>query len=288
MFDWLRNATQSAEGLTQQQINDYVDGQLSADEHARFEAELAQQPALQQQVSELQFIKSTLSELPTVRAPRHFTLDPAVYAKSKPSWELRLYPALQATTALAALLFMVAAVFTIWRPMGSVANFTAENDSAEIVALEIDDREQAAPLAAPQAAERAVEADADLVSQETSADTLMSDDSAEEMGMADEAADEETELFIPMIELDSEDEAADSSLANADIQSTIADEAAAQEFGLNDDGSTITTLADDPNSALGQSLQADGIRPAVAWMLALGILLALLMLTTIWLRGRQY
>lgn len=112
MWNWARDLTKSAEERRAERITAYVDGQMPPADLARFEAELAADAALRERVEALRLLKLQLRRLPAQRAPRNFTLDPARYGKPAPAVG-RAYPALRLATALTALLFVFAAVFSL-------------------------------------------------------------------------------------------------------------------------------------------------------------------------------
>ena len=93
MLDWLRERRKSAETRREEQINAYVDGALDALETRQFESEMRADPALEAEVVALRRIKGGLQMLPRRRAPRNFTLDPAVYGKPERAASPLLYPA---------------------------------------------------------------------------------------------------------------------------------------------------------------------------------------------------
>lgn len=135
MFDWLRGLTKSAEIRRQERTIAYVDGTLSEQERAQFEAEMARDAALRQDVSELQQIKANLRTMPRQRVPRNFTLDPAVYGKPEPAYDVRAYPILQAATAISALVFIIMATLTLGPQLtsrsGDMASETAMVEVAQ-------------------------------------------------------------------------------------------------------------------------------------------------------------
>lgn len=106
MFDWLRNLTKSEEERRQEELTAYVDGRLSAADQQRFEAQLADDEALRQEVELQRELKTAMSQMPTLRAPRNFTLDPAVYGAAEPTFAMQLYPKLRTATAIMAVLLV--------------------------------------------------------------------------------------------------------------------------------------------------------------------------------------
>ena len=107
MLNWLRNWRKTEEEQTEERISAYVDGALTAVEKRAFEREMAANSALQEAVEAEQALKTTLSQLPRLRAPRNFTLDTAVYGQQKrPTLAMQLYPRLRTATAVVGLLLV--------------------------------------------------------------------------------------------------------------------------------------------------------------------------------------
>lgn len=70
-------------------LSAYLDHQLPPDQRARLEARLQQEPDLQSEYEALQRVQLTLRSLPRRRAPRNFTLTPAmVSARPRPAARL--------------------------------------------------------------------------------------------------------------------------------------------------------------------------------------------------------
>ena len=70
--------------LTEQDLillNAYVDGELTAAEHADLEARLAEDEHLQAELESLRVTAAVLGMAQRVRVPRNFTLDPAMYGR---------------------------------------------------------------------------------------------------------------------------------------------------------------------------------------------------------------
>lgn len=105
MFDFLRNLGKSDEEKIQEALTAYLDDALTPEERRRFEEQLAADEALRADLEAQRLVKANLGALPQVRAPRNFTLDPALYGRPQPAG--RLYPALRTATVLAAILFVV-------------------------------------------------------------------------------------------------------------------------------------------------------------------------------------
>lgn len=114
MFDFIKNWFNSTEEKEWERLNAYLDGALSPEERVAVERQVNENSRLQTQLEDLQFIKSSLRQLPQKKAPRNFVLDPAVYGRQRrpaepvPSPGARLYPALQTATIMAAFFFLLA------------------------------------------------------------------------------------------------------------------------------------------------------------------------------------
>jgi len=93
-------------------LSAYLDGQLSAGERARLEAQLAADPALRAELEALRHTVALVRELPPVPIPRNFILPRAMAARPRPVRPLRprrawAAPLLTAATAVVSLLFVV-------------------------------------------------------------------------------------------------------------------------------------------------------------------------------------
>lgn len=108
MLEILRNLTRTAGEKRQEQLNAYLDGELRGPAREQFEAQLAADPALRAEAAQLRAIKEQVGQLPRLRAPRNYTLDPVRYGAPAPARGLALYPALRVATVLTAFFFMLA------------------------------------------------------------------------------------------------------------------------------------------------------------------------------------
>ena len=93
-------------------LSAYLDGQLSAGERARLEAQLATDPALRAELEALRHTVVLVRDLPPVPIPRNFILPPTVAARPRPAPSARprrawAAPLLTAATAVVSLLFVV-------------------------------------------------------------------------------------------------------------------------------------------------------------------------------------
>jgi hypothetical protein len=187
MLEFFRNIGKSAEEKRQEMLNAYLDGELSTREARRFEAELEQDPELRAGLAQLRQIKASIRQLPQVRAPRNYTLDPAVYGppvREPAQW----LPAVRVATALAAFFFILTVALDLFSMPGQAPLFSQSAREAEVadiaaeevevegeavavtqvvtemaeepVAEEVEMAEDAAELAPPAAAGEAEEASA--------------------------------------------------------------------------------------------------------------------------------
>jgi len=93
-------------------LSAYLDGELSARERARLEAQLATDPALQAEVDTLRHTVALVRDLPSVPIPRNFILPQTMAARPRPLRPPRLRrawtaPLLTAATTVVSLLFIV-------------------------------------------------------------------------------------------------------------------------------------------------------------------------------------
>jgi anti-sigma factor RsiW len=91
-----------------QALSDYLDGQLNPQERARLESRLKVNASLRRAFEELRRTRIILRNAPRLRAPRRFTLTPAMIAKQSPQrsfWQP--FTVLRLSSVLAALLLIV-------------------------------------------------------------------------------------------------------------------------------------------------------------------------------------
>lgn len=93
-------------------LSAYLDGQLSAEERARLEAQLATEPALRAELEALRHTVALVRDLPPVPIPRNFILPQTAAARPRPAAPVRpryawAAPLLTAATGVVSLLFMV-------------------------------------------------------------------------------------------------------------------------------------------------------------------------------------
>lgn len=141
MFDFLRDLGKSAEEKRQEWVNAYLDGELSPGEVRRFEAELQQDPALRTELAQLRQIKASIQQLPQVRAPRNYTLDPAVYGAPAPRPAVQWLPAVRVATALAAFFFILTVVLDLMSPVGQMPFMAGSAEEAEVADVAVEEVE---------------------------------------------------------------------------------------------------------------------------------------------------
>jgi hypothetical protein len=104
-------------------LSAYMDGQLAAGEQRRLEQRLQALPELQAALEELRQTRTLLRQAPRHRAPRNFTLTPAMVADVKRERRAPLFwfPVLSFTSAVAALALIVIIAVQL-APRGTPAN----------------------------------------------------------------------------------------------------------------------------------------------------------------------
>ncbi len=127
MFDWIRNLSRSDEERQQARISAYLDDLMPASERQRFEAEMADDPALQQEALQQQAMLQAMRQMPSIKAPRNFTLTPEMVELPQRRAPWYRQPALQGGIALAAIMLVAGIVY-----MSSQANLSG--DTVETVA----------------------------------------------------------------------------------------------------------------------------------------------------------
>lgn len=259
MFDFIRNLTKSAEEKRLETLNAYLDGELSAREQRRFEQEIEQDAALRAEMAQLRQVKQGIGQLPRARAPRNFTLDPAVYGRPQPQPAFQLYPALRVATALAAFFFVIAVVLDLATPAGGLGQPLAAVGLQEAPgAAEVEMAEEAMD-AEPRAVTRVVE-EVVVEGEPIEVTRLVTETvEEEEMAAAEEeapAAQEEAEMEVEeeveeMPEEPAEEEAMEAEMASEpDEERTVepTEEAGAEAEALTaptEDTAAETGEADD-------------------------------------------
>ncbi len=86
------------------QISSYLDEKLSPEIKAKVEARAAKDPFFRSSIEEMRYARRLLRSLPQRRAPRNFTISPAMAGQTRPS---RLQPLFGFTSAVAAVLTII-------------------------------------------------------------------------------------------------------------------------------------------------------------------------------------
>lgn len=162
-------------------LSAYLDGQLTAREHARLEARLEEDQNLQVSLEELRRTRAALRSLPIIRAPRNFTLTPEMVGvrKTLP----RFYPTLRLSSVLAMLLLALVLLGDFLGPWGTTPLPVMK-----------------APMAQTQvvASEAEVEMQPDLrVGEGIAVEEVSEEESDEAVEKAMPAAEMATELIMP-------------------------------------------------------------------------------------------
>jgi hypothetical protein len=187
MIDFLRNLTKSAEEKRQERLNAYLDGELAPRELEQFERELAQDRELEAEVEALRQVQMSVSQLPRMKAPRNYTLDPAVYGRPVAQPSRPLYPALRLATALTAFFFVLAVALDLLTPIGAL-----EESVSMVSAPQEAQMEEAAGETAPRTDSFAgTPAPPAVMMEEAPQEPEVAADAAEEEPVEEEAAEEE-------------------------------------------------------------------------------------------------
>ena len=153
MFDFLRNLRKSEAEKRQEAITAYLDDALTAGERERLEQQMAADSGLRADMEQQQRVKLNVSRLPRVRAPRNFTLDPALYGRPARQSNARLYPAMRVATVLVGVFFIIAvgAEILTFSSQGSELNIANQmvGLSAEADVNQEDQQKIAQAAAAP-------------------------------------------------------------------------------------------------------------------------------------------
>lgn len=186
MFDFLRNLTKTEEEKQQERLSAYLDNALTPQERQAFEEQLRADTALQANLEQQRLVKQNVSQLPKVRSPRNFTLDPAAYGRPAPQTAFRLYPIMRGATVVAAVLLIFLFSLEFFSPLGEQAEIlTGAQSVSTNVAME--------EAAEPAAEEPAPAAPAEILSEEPS-ETVSDEEAAVEEEVAEEEAMEEAPM----------------------------------------------------------------------------------------------
>jgi len=207
MFDFLRNLTKTEAEKQQEMLSAYLDNALTPAEREKFEAQLSSDTTLRASLEQQRQIKENVGQLPRLRAPRNFTLDPAAYGRPASDTAFRLYPVMQGATALAAvlLIFLFSLQFFSLNQQDTVAQApSAANGVSEEAAdttFDEDAAEEPAPAAVPE-----------IMSEENGEVAANAEEAAEEA--EEEMEEAEEEAMAPPAEPEPAEESGDAYLAN--------------------------------------------------------------------------
>jgi hypothetical protein len=120
-------------------LSAYLDGELTDRERNKLERRLNQERALQDELTALRDTVALLHELPQLKAPRNFTLDPEHYSRAIPWWKrlFMLENVLQLSGALGAVASVALIVLALLVNNGNLERETRSDgaDTAGSVAL---------------------------------------------------------------------------------------------------------------------------------------------------------
>lgn len=271
MLDFLRNLTKSAEEKRQERLNAYLDGELAPGEQRQFEQEMAEDTALRAEVEELRWTKTNVQRLPRLRAPRNFTLDPAVYGQTAPGRAWQAYPALRVATALTAFFFALAFVMDLLTPAGALdqpalrllqggearvaeTESTADEAAAEVEeAAEPEIAMQEAPAEEPEAEALEAPAEEEALAQSFEITRTLEAEQAEAPPVGD-AAEQAAEEVVEAEVAESED--------GADRDATVTRRAAAPAASGGQITATEEIAGLAPSPTLAATIEA--VQPEVA------------------------
>ena len=137
-------------------LSAYLDGQISPSARAALEERLAADPALRALLEDLRATRTVLRAAPTLRPPRDFTLDPALYGRATPFWArgglFRVAGFVGAAAAAVLIAFGVLFTGNQAAAPGSVARSVATVTVADAVGVAAAPTETATPTKTPDAA----------------------------------------------------------------------------------------------------------------------------------------
>ncbi len=149
MMGFLRNLTKSDQEKRQELLTAYLDDILSLKDIQRFEQQLQSDEALRRDLEQQRNIKEAMAQLPRLRAPRSFTLDPSLYGKPSPQRGLNLYPAVRTATVLAMFVFIALVSIDVLAPdSGTISDIASTSSNALAPASEKAFEEAEAPMEA--------------------------------------------------------------------------------------------------------------------------------------------
>ncbi|GAB4162208.1 MAG: hypothetical protein Fur0021_36250 [Candidatus Promineifilaceae bacterium] len=157
MWNIFRHLTKSKADKQAELISAYLDQALPARAQQQFEQALTHDAELQAEVRQQRAVQAALRQLPRQRAPRNFTLDPALYGRAQMASTWQPFPILRAATALVALLLVAVLAFDL----GVVRRSGLEQSAS--VAMTATQEESFAEKATPPAALPATAREEDAV-----------------------------------------------------------------------------------------------------------------------------
>lgn len=118
-------------------LSAYLDGQLTVTEKRQIQDLMALRPELKQGLEELRRTQAVLRAAPRRRAPRNFTLSPAMAQKARPRFRWGWTPSFSFASALATILLVLSFFFRLtpgqlsfFTPMAAQAPMTAAQENA--------------------------------------------------------------------------------------------------------------------------------------------------------------
>jgi anti-sigma factor RsiW len=229
MFDFLRDLRKSEEERRQEALSAYLDGALTPAEKRRFERLLAADEALRASLETQRMIKASMARLPRVRAPRNFTLDPALYGRPLRSTADRLYPVMRVATVVVAIVFVLVLAIDLLPFGGSMQGELAAADTMQAPAEEATVFAEEAGLAAVEEVQVVVTR---VVSAEVEAEEAEGEQPAAAMPAAAEPAAEEPAAEVAEFEALVEQQTAEAPAATGLATETVAEEAAEEAAPL--------------------------------------------------------
>ena len=206
-------------------LNAYLDGELTDQERVAFESRLAQDAVLRGELQALRATVAVLQMAKPIRAPRNFTLDPAVYGKpeKRSLWDRLGLPAkilIPAGAAIVATLMCVGAIVLYGSGSGASAPMVAEESAADMQQMEAAE----APL--PTTGEAGAAAAAEEAMEEPAAEEPMmemapAEDDADTYAAGEAALDEEAGEPPSAMEMPEEEPAAEESVEGADTGTNV-------------------------------------------------------------------
>ncbi|MBN2304749.1 MAG: zf-HC2 domain-containing protein [Anaerolineae bacterium] len=214
-------------------LSAYLDGELPDRERAALEQRLSQDHALRDLLDDLRNTVALVRDLPRLKAPRSFTLDPAVYGHQTPWWErlFTLHNALQLSGALGAAAAVALIAFAVLFSSSGDTGETKEAPAAAMMESQANNAEPGAAVTVQPTARQFPTATRALLSTPTQ---LASDES--EGTAAEEAATENEAPMEFMVEPGGD--------TNGDTGDTMGGMSDADDVGETGEGSAIAATAE--------------------------------------------